>query len=155
MIPDALQPYLEIGAMLFPILAGQKSPTGIVSSWKHDASRDPAQIEKWAVENPGCNWGLSCAASGLIVVDIDVKNVGRDAAWKAWCDVCASWGIETLRPTVQTQSGGWHLYTRIPQGVDPASLSQPALRPGVIDVRANGFVLIPPSQIDGKFYVHC
>lgn len=155
MIPEALKPYLAIRAVLFPIPAGQKTPSGIIASWKHDASSDPAQIEHWATENPGCNWGMVCAASGLIVVDIDIKNVGRDEAWHAWCDVCTSWSLsEPIKPTVQTQSGGWHIYLRIPADTRPDELHQPPLRSGVIDVRANGFVLIPPSQIDGKVYAN-
>ena len=97
---------------------------------------------------------MVAAASGLIVVDIDTKNVGRDQAWKAWCDVCTAWGVEVMQPHCETPSGGWHVYTRFPVGTDVATLRQPALMRGVIDVRTNGFVLIPPSQIDGKQYAN-
>lgn len=151
MIPPELAPYVEIGACLFPLPAGSKSPVGIIANWRTDASRDPAQIEQWAADHPGCNWGLFAAASGLIICDIDVKNVGREAAWKAWCDVCASWNVAPIEPTISTPSGGWHVYLRVGD-VDPGNLKQPALVKGVIDVRANGFVLIPPSVVDGKPY---
>ena len=152
MIPQPLQPYLDIGAYLFPLPAGAKNPTGIVANWRADATGDRSQIEQWATQNPGCNWAMFAAASGLIVVDIDVKNVGRDAAWLAWCDTCAAWGMEPLQPAVSTPSGGFHVYTRFGGGIDTAVLKQPALVKGVIDIRANGFVLIPPSVVDGKPY---
>lgn len=151
-IPAELRPYIDIKAALFPIPAGTKVPSGIVSSWRHDWSRDPAQIERWAAENPGCNWGLVADASGLIVIDIDVKRATPTEAWQSWCNICQSWGVKPLLPTVATPSGGWHIYLRIPAGVDADRLRQPALMPGLIDVRANGYVLIPPSRIDGKLY---
>lgn len=152
-VPPALHPYVEIGAKIFPLPAGTKNPTGIVGSWQRDASGDPVQIGRWANDNPGCNWGMSAAASGLIVVDIDVKRVSRDEAWTAWCDLCGCWKIPAILPTVATPSGGWHIYTRIPAGIEASDLRQPSLVPGVIDVRANGFVLIPPSKIEGKPYL--
>ena len=152
MIPEQLRPYLDINAALFQLRAGTKDPTGIVANWKSDAARDRAQIEAWADQNPGCNWAMYAAASGLIVVDIDVKNVGRGAAWQTWIDVCASWGIAPIEPTVSTPSGGWHCYLRIGRDVDVNTLNQPALAKGAIDIRANGFVLIPPSVVNGKSY---
>lgn len=149
---EALRPYIDIGAVLFPLPAGQKIPTGIITNWQTEASSDPAQIAHWAAANPGCNWAMCAAASGFIVVDIDTKKIGREAAWQEWHTICVSWGIETINPTVQTPSGGWHIYARVPAGVDRTALKQPALKPGVIDIRANGFVLIPPSQINGNPY---
>lgn len=151
-IPAELHPYIDINAALFPIPADTKIPSGIVSSWRHDWSRDPAQIHCWAAENPDCNWGMVADASGLIVVDIDVKRATPSEAWQTWAEVCASWGREVIPPSVATPSGGWHIYLKIPDGVDADRLRQPALKPGIIDIRANGFVLIPPSRIDGKNY---
>lgn len=153
MIPPELQPYLDISAALFPLPANTKVPHGIIQSWRHDWSRDRAQIEQWATDHPGCNWGMYAAGSGLIVADIDTKRIGATAAWSAWADVCRSWAIEPIPPTVSTPSGGWHVYLKLPRGVETEALRQPALVPAVIDIRANGFVLIPPSQIDGKQYV--
>lgn len=145
-----LEYYAKIGASLFPCAAGTKRP---LFGWKESCSKDPAQWQAWALENPDYNWGMNCVASGLIVVDIDVKNVGPEAAWQAWAKLCASWGLAApLSPTVQTQGGGWHVYMKIPANTDPASLSQRVLVKGVIETRVNGFVLIPPSKIDGRLY---
>jgi hypothetical protein len=154
MIPNELKPYLDICATLFPLHAGTKIPSGIVQNWSRDASNNQAVIEAWAVANPGCNWAMVAASSGLIVADVDTKHIGRDAAWQAWCDVCTSWGVPVLQPQVETPSGGWHIYARIPEGIDATSLRQRALKAKVIDIRTNGFVLIPPSKVDGKPYAH-
>lgn len=156
MIPPPLEHYLALGAALFPLPAGQKNPTGIIGSFAHDWSRDPAQVERWANENPGCNWGMVAGPSGMIVADIDVKDVGRDAAWAAWCTLCADWGLpEVLRPHVETPSRGWHVYFKVPANVDARSLRQPDAIKGLINLRAgNGYVLIPPSRVDGASYAH-
>jgi hypothetical protein len=87
--------------------------------------------------------------SSKIIVDIDVKKVGRDAAWAAWCKWCADHGEPVHMPQIQTPSLGFHIYFDTTE----TDLRQPPLVPGVIDIRAgNGFVLIPPSHVDGKSY---
>jgi len=139
------------GFALFPIQPDSKIPFK-GCNWKKKASKDPARWRQWASDLPGCNWAMYAAASGLIVADIDVK-VGAAAAWAAWCKVCEGWGLlGPLQPTVTTPSGGFHVYLTIPNGVDPYSLRQPALVPGVIDLRVNGYVLVPPSKIGVNAY---
>lgn len=147
---NSLAPYAAMGAALCPIPAGGKSPVGIVASFAHDWSRDPAQWSAWVDANPGCNWIMVAGPSNKIIVDIDVKRVGRDAAWAAWSEWCKAHDLPVYMPHVQTPSQGWHLYF----DCDSPDLRQPPLVPGVIDIRAgNGFVLIPPSSVDGKGYV--
>lgn len=138
-----------MGAALCPIPAGGKSPTGLIASFKHDWSRDPLAWKEWERQWPGCNWIMVAGPSGKIIVDIDVKKVGRDAAWTAWAKWCADQGLPLLKPHVQTPSCGWHIYF----STEETDLRQPPLVPGVIDTRAgNGFVLIPPSHVEGTPY---
>src|ERR1700688_4988050 len=61
------------GLALFAIEAGRKAPTGIVNFFAKDWSRDPEQWRRWRAENPGCNFGVVCGPSGLIIVDVDIK----------------------------------------------------------------------------------
>ena len=35
----------------------------------------------------------------------------HQAAWAAWAELCASWGVEAFRPHVQSARGGWHFLT--------------------------------------------
>lgn len=151
---DALAPYAAMGAALCPIPAGGKSPVGIIASFAHDWSRDLTQWSAWSDANPGCNWIMVAGPSHKIIVDIDTKKVGRDAAWSAWSDWCTSHKLPVYMPHVQTPSHGWHVIFDVPADTDSALLRQPPLVPGIIDIRAgNGFVLIPPSQVEGKPYV--
>ena len=121
--------YARIGAALFPIPAGQKNPTGIVSSFALDCSTDPAQWTAWSTAHPGCNWEVVAGRAHLIIVDIDTKE-GREAAWALWCELCASWGVAPFMPQVQSARGGWHCYFRVPEGVDAQSLRQPTRSKG-------------------------
>ncbi|RAI40063.1 VapE domain-containing protein, partial [Rhodoplanes roseus] len=142
--------YASIGAALCPIPAGQKEAAGIVEHFTLDWSREPAQWRAWAEQHPGCNWIMVAGPSGKIVVDIDTKHAGPDAAWQAWKDWCAANNTPVREPHVHTPSGGWHLYFDVPEGIDARLFRQPALVKGTIDIRAgNGYVLIPPSYYDG------
>lgn len=146
---EPLVRYADMGAALCPIPAGGKVPFGIVSSFAHDHSADPKQWTEWAAANPGCNWIMVAGPSNKIIVDIDVKKVGRDVAWATWVDWCTSRDLPVYSPQIQTPSSGWHLYFDTTE----TDLRQPALVNGIIDIRAgNGFVLIPPSHVDGKAY---
>lgn len=148
----SLQFYKSNGAALVPIPAGSKAPTGIISSFKHGWSRDPEQIDKWARENPGCNFGVVAFASNWIIADIDVKQ-GRDAAWQDWCDLCVSWGLPGPLPVhVESPSGGWHCYFAVPASVDASTLRQPDAIKGRINIRCIGYTVAAGSYYDGRPY---
>jgi hypothetical protein len=148
-IEDALRPYAEMGAALCPIPSGGKSPVGHIESFAHDFSRDPKQWLEWSRHFGSCNWIMVAGPSGKIIVDIDVKKCGREAAWAAWAKWCGDRDLPVIKPHVSTPSGGWHCYFH----TDETNLRQPPLIPGIADVRAgNGFVLIPPSHVDGAPY---
>lgn len=141
--------YAEMQAALCPIPAGGKSPVGCIASFAHDWSKDPKQWSEWSKQFPSCNWIMVAGPSNKIIVDIDVKTKGRDAAWAAWVEWCTSHDLPVYTPQIQTPSQGWHIYF----DSDAPDLRQPPLVPGIVDVRAgNGFVLIPPSQVDGRGY---
>lgn len=140
-----LEFYKSIGAALFPISAGKKEPFGIVKSFKQEASTDFANL--W----PGHtgNWGVYAAGSRLIIVDVDTK-LGRDAAWALWHELCQSWGMAgAVAPHVQTASGGWHIYFKVPEGIDPLTLRQPDAVKQHINVRVIGYTVAAGSHWDG------
>ncbi len=146
---ESLARYADMGAALCPIPAGQKAPFGIIASFVHDWSRDPKQWAEWSQANPGCNWIMVAGPSGKIIVDIDVKKAGRETAWQTWIDWCSTHDLPAYSPHIQTPSQGWHIYF----DTSETNMRQPPLVSGVIDIRAgNGFVVIPPSQVDGKAY---
>lgn len=141
--------YSSIGAALFPVQPGSKLPfPGF--EWKSAASADPAQWRKWATEFPGCNWALYARGSGLVIVDVDVKNVGESQAWQVWQDIRRQCNIADGEPNVKTPTGGWHVYLSVE---DEAQISQAPLVRGVIDIRHEGYTIVPPSVVDGKPYL--
>jgi len=146
-LPPELARYARMGAALYPIEAGTKDRY-LLGSWAHEWSKDPAVWSEWAARWPGCGWIMVAGPSGKIIVDIDVKK-GREVAWAAWCDWCVSRGLPVYPAHVDTPSSGMHIYFDTTE----TDLGQPGLVMGLIDIRAgNGYVLIPPSQIDGKPY---
>jgi archaellum biogenesis ATPase FlaH len=121
---------------LFPLKPNSKvpaSPNGF-----YDASMDYVPLPN---ENAGLRTGLS---SGILGVDVDPKNGGIesfDALLKEHPDFPTTY-------TVQTPSGGRHYYFAVEEAVP----SRNNFRTG-IDVKSEGGYLVsPPSVIDGKAY---
>jgi predicted P-loop ATPase len=165
------------GAKVFPVPPDCKDPTGrknsrgqsvprIINSWQLDASSDPEQIARWHRENPNCNWGVACAESGLIGVEIDPKalkfardpgseQAGFERAIMAWKELCNSWDAPVMRPHVRSRSGGMHFYFRYSDArllKQRSLVTLPGWQQAVIETRVNGFLIIPPSRFGGQDY---
>ena len=133
--------YAELGWAVFPLIPNSKRP--LTQNGFKDASKDPEVIRRWWLEHPTANIGLVTGEiSGLVVVDVDVKNGAQGMA--------SLDSIQNMTPTltVQTPSGGLHFYYLAPGTVR----CRTGLLPG-IDIKADGgYVVAPGSQIDGKPY---
>lgn len=142
--------YVSLGWRVFPVSPGSKLPAvpkteggrGVL-----DATLDINQIEKWAARWPSANIGLACGGeSGILVLDIDIGNGGLQsiralqAAGKQFPSTVMS----------RTANGGWHAYFAYTPGPNN---SKSRLGRG-LDIRTSGgYVLAPPSELDGgKFY---
>jgi hypothetical protein len=125
---------------LFPITKLAKYPPCFDDNLKR-ASNDPAQIKKWAARFPGCNWGLACAKSNRIVVDVDRKEgkVGQ----RTFDDLDLDYGFPPTR-TVDTPSGGLHLYYRCEPGQHVNALGKSGFG---LDVDSTNYVLIPGCEL--------
>lgn len=135
----------ESGWHVFPLRPGRKEP--LTAHGQNDATVDPDQIRRWWTATPSANIGLACAPSGLYVVDIDVSE-GKNGR-RSWDALVAEHGQVPVTRTVQTWSGGFHIYYRMPA----QPLSNTASKIGEhIDSRGNGYVVAPPSIIGGKRY---
>ena len=133
------------GWPVFPAAPGSKRP--LTQNGFHDASVDPAQIEKWWDKWPDANVAIPTGAvSGLVVIDVDRKD-GRDGA-EAYINL----GLpETL--AINTPTGGMHAYFRHP-GVEVRNRAN--WLPG-IDIRGDGgYVIAPPSVVgDTPYTLRC
>lgn len=111
----------------------------------HDASPDPGAIAAWWTRWPEANVAIATGAPGPDVLDIDVKNGAKGADSLAKLrDLGLLAGAHSL---ITTWSGGWHLYY-LGSEQGNASLA----RHGVDFRGRGGYVLAPPSSINGKPY---
>lgn len=103
----------------------------------------------------GDNVAVACRASGVVGIDLDLKHDGP----ARFAEVCAAAGRAWPQTfTVDTPSGGQHLYFRAPADRIVASYSGAASPLGLgIDVRAPGrrlgsYLAGPGSVIGGRAY---
>jgi hypothetical protein len=136
------------GILVFPLAVGDKMP--VTLHGYQDATTDPKRINEMWQRRPNANIGIATGASGLVVIDVDVKNDIN--GWEAFNDCLERLGeLPGPTRTASTPSGGAHLYFRAPDGFE-IPISAGRLGDG-IDVRAHGgYVVCPPSVIDGRAY---
>ena len=127
----------SLGLPVFPCEA-HKRP--IVAKWPEVATSDPTTIRSLFAPDAATMIGLPTGrASGLVVIDVDIKN---GAAGDAWLQENTDALPETR--THRTQSGGLHLVFRAPDGVEIRN-SASRVAPGV-DVRGEGGYVIWPGS---------
>lgn len=145
--------YGERGFKVFPVGA-DKLP--LIKEWPKTASSDPAQIDRWWSKFPNANIGVLCGpASNLAVIDIDVKGGAKGAESAAALE--DEHGPYASGLMVRTPSGGshhWYAYSEAPFNSNAGRAAEAIdLRSGNADGSGSGYVLVPPSIIDGKRYV--
>ncbi len=129
---------------VFPLLPNTKRPA--TEHGLKDASTDHDTIREWWSRWPNANIGIALPPE-LVAVDIDVKDVDGHATM---AELAAPHGGLPGTLTVETTTGGWHLYFKKPPEVRVKNRA--GIRPG-IDVRAHGgYLVAPPSVIDGRAY---
>jgi hypothetical protein len=126
-----------MGYRVFPCIPGTKHP--ITQHGFHDASTDPAQIERWWARHPRANVGI--AAEGMLVVDID----GADNPWPGDPEHAAD--LAGAGAIALTPRGGRHYLFRRPEGKSwKCSTGRLALG---VDVRTDGgYIVAAPSEIE-------
>jgi hypothetical protein len=105
-VPKIAADLIGRGFKIFPIICRTKDRIPV--KWGTVATDEPAQIEVWAKEFPGCNWGIALDETGHTVVDIDVHD-GQDGPGTV--DLLEL-VYGPLPPTLEakTPSGGRHLF---------------------------------------------
>lgn len=126
----AARSFAEAGIPVFPVEVNGKKP--VTPNGFKDATTDIQQIDEWWTKND-YNLAFSPGEVGLFVLDFDPGSVTPQNLPSTY--------------TVQTPRGGYHYYY---EGDGPTSASKLGKH---IDTRGNGgYVLLPPSTIDGKIY---
>ncbi len=157
--PDLLSSALaaaDLGWHVFPCAVGGKRPA-LRENWQELATTDPERIRAWWSRQP-YNIGIACGPSGLVIIDLDIDRdapagPGRPASGAdSLRRLCAEHGegYPAGTYTVDTPSGGCHLYFTAPEAAVRNSAGR--LAP-LIDIRADGgYVVGAGSRIDGHGY---
>jgi Bifunctional DNA primase/polymerase, N-terminal len=129
---------------VFPCQAGQKAPA--TAHGYRDATTDPDQITAWFDRNPRHNLAIATGAPGPDVLDVD-DHGPAGKGYAAFADLRRVGVLDGAAAYVRTPIGGLHAYFR---GSAQRNGHLPAHH---LDFRSRGgYVLAPPSQVDGKPY---
>jgi hypothetical protein len=141
---EAALQYAKWGLPVLPLKPGGK--VAILKDWPNQATTDPDKIREWWAKTPKANLALLTGERwGLVVIDSDEKSgvSGRRSIREAGLNM-----LETY--AVKTPSGGLHYYYQYPNG---QSIGSPTGVLDGVDTRGEGgYVVAPPSVIDGKTY---
>ncbi len=132
--------YAELGYAVFPCVPGEKVP--LTPRGFKDATTDPAQVNVWWEKHPDANIGIPTAK--LLVIDVDGEN-------NAWPGDPEKAEELACGPISLTPRGGRHYIFRQPDGRTFRNTTG-RIAPHV-DTRADGgYIVAPPSVVDGKPY---
>src|SRR5262249_50737942 len=96
---------LAHGLHLLPVQPRGKIP--LIADWPNRATSDPAIVQLWHDEHPGCNWGIVTGIkSGVVVLDVDARHAGEETL----AQLQQQYDALPLTWEVLTGGGGRHLY---------------------------------------------
>lgn len=136
--------YARQGWPVFPCRPGSKEPA--TRHGFHDATTHDDQIRNWWNRQPTANIAIATGQPGPDVLDIDQHGRAGNG-FAAYRRLSVAGLLDGIGAVVATPGGGLHLYfagSRQPSGRLPRHH---------LDFRASGgYVLAPPSQVDGNVY---
>lgn len=154
--------YADYGWHVFPVVPGGKAPAirsaheagdtcqgecGKDGHGLYDGTTDHAKIERWWKSQPSRNVAIRTGAPvGPDVLDVD-HHGEQQSGFPALSRLTRECLVRNPQATIRTPSGGAHLY------FDGTNQGNGHLARSLIDFRSQGgYVLVPPSQVDGKPY---
>jgi hypothetical protein len=136
--------FADRGCPVLPCQPGQKTPA--TRHGVRDATTDPAQITAWFGRHPDWNLAIATGAPGPDVLDVDQHGEAGNG-YAAFRQLRTAGLLDGAAAYVRTPSGGMHAYFT---GSDQRNGHLPCHH---LDFRSRGgYVLTPPSRIDGKPY---
>jgi hypothetical protein len=131
------------GWPVFPCQPGTKEPA--TRHGLRDASTDPGRIKTWWKHNPAANLAIATGAPGPDVLDVDQHGPAGNG-YAALLRLKHADLLDAAGTIVRTPHGGLHAYF--------AGSSQGSGRLRRHFKAAGGYVLVPPSQVDGRPYYY-
>jgi len=136
--------YARSGWPVFPCLPGAKIPA--TAHGFRDATTDPVQITSWFSRGFGWNLAIATGASGPDVLDIDQHGPAGNG-YAAFGRLQRAGLVTGAAAYVRTPAGGMHAY------FTGSHQHNGHLARHHLDFRSHGgYVLAPPSQVDGTPY---
>jgi hypothetical protein len=137
--------YAKRGWPVHPVWPGRKTP--LLEHWPERATTDPAIIRRWWSRWPAANIGLRTGGEPrLLVIDIDPGGEDSLAALER------EHGRLPTTLQVRTPRGGRHFYLRVPPARPLPGNSAGRLGPNIDTRGEGGYVLAPPSVVNGGRY---
>jgi hypothetical protein len=136
--------YADRGWPVFPCQTGRKTPA--TRHGYRDATTDPEQITAWFSRNPRWNVAIATGEPGPDVLDVDEHGPAGNG-YAAFARLSRAGLLDGAAAYVRTPGGGLHAYFH---GSAQRNGHLPAHH---LDFRSRGgYVLAPPSSVDGKPY---
>ena len=136
--------YARRGWPVFPCLPGQKIPA--TRHGFRDATTDEQQITDWFGHGASWNLAIATGAPGPDVLDVDQHGPAGNG-YAAFTRLHRAGLADGAAAYVRTPAGGMHAYFT---GSDQHNGRLPSHH---LDFRsAGGYILAPPSQVDGQPY---
>ena len=146
-----LEAALAVGRLGLAVFPCRPDSVPLLKDWPNRASTDEAFIRGWWRQFPSAIPAIACGASGLLVIDCDVKK-GKDGIneWRANCQ--QNDFDPSPCPVVETRSGGQHYYFRQLEG-PPLGNTIGTISAGIDTRGAGGYVIAPGAALaDGSGY---
>ena len=100
-----------LGWRLYP--ASAHSRAACIKEPGASATCDPAKLEAWSSEFPGCNWRMVCEGSGVWSLDVDAPSDDHAAdGVAALASLVKQYGPIPPRPMTRSGGGGYALFFR-------------------------------------------
>jgi hypothetical protein len=132
------------GLKVFPLSPKSKKPPRGSRGHK-DATTNARTIRRWWKKTPNANIGISCLASGIVVIDFDPRHGGLET----FENLKMQLGALPITVIAKTggPDGGFHLFFRHPGFPLVGTLGLG------VDIKSNGYVVVAPSEHpDGGLY---
>lgn len=143
---DAAFYLVPFGWKVFPLLPRKKIPAIAKAAGGNgclDATDDEEIIADWHYHLPGANIGIATGVpSGIIVIDLDPRNGSDESIAK----LKAKRQEFPATVTAKTGNRGTHLYYSLEPELKN---SKSVLAPGIDVKTTGGYIVAPPSVLDG------
>ena len=147
--------YIDKGLKIFPIVPNSKTP--MIEKWQEECSSDYFQILYWYEQCPECNWALPCSQNDIFVLDLDRHDPNKDGVEnfaKLVDKLLTDDELDYFATCEQvTPSGGNHIIFKTDEELKNVSNAANVFKDYQgIDIRTDGYILVAPSEINGKKY---